>query len=67
MKLFLDSYLCGGDVDSVFLSDAASSLVQILGFKLSAKKPDPTHPFGHGRLEYVAGLIISFFLWELNL
>ena len=44
------------------LSDAASSLVQILGFKLSAKKPDPTHPFGHGRLEYVAGLIISFLI-----
>lgn len=62
MKLFLDSYLCGGDVDSVFLSDAASSLVQILGFKLSAKKPDPTHPFGHGRLEYIAGLIISFLI-----
>lgn len=44
------------------LSDAASSLVQILGFKLSAKKPDPTHPFGHGRLEYIAGLIISFLI-----
>ena len=62
MKLFLDSYLCGRDVDSVFLSDAASSLVQILGFKLSAKKPDPTHPFGHGRLEYIAGIIISFLI-----
>ena len=31
------------------LSDAASSIVQILGFKLSSKKPDPEHPFGHGR------------------
>lgn len=44
------------------LSDAASSIVQILGFKLSSKKPDLEHPFGHGRLEYVSGLIISFFI-----
>lgn len=41
------------------LSDAASSIIQILGFKLSAKKPDPDHPFGHGRIEYLAGLVIS--------
>ena len=32
------------------LSDAGSSLVQILGFKLSSKKPDPDNPFGHGRI-----------------
>ena len=44
------------------LSDAGSSLVQILGFKLSAKKPDPDHPFGHGRIEYIAGLIVSFII-----
>lgn len=42
------------------LSDAASSVVQILGFKLAGKKPDPDHPFGHGRIEYISGLIISF-------
>lgn len=42
------------------LSDAGSSLIQLLGFKLSAKKPDLEHPFGHGRLEYISGLIISF-------
>ena len=42
------------------LSDAGSSLIQLLGFKLSAKKPDTAHPFGHGRLEYISGLIISF-------
>lgn len=42
------------------LSDASSSLIQILGFKLSEKKPDPEHPFGHGRMEYITGLIISF-------
>ncbi len=44
------------------LSDAASSLISILGFKLAAKKPDPQHPFGHGRLEYISGLIISFLI-----
>ncbi len=44
------------------LSDAASSFVQIAGFKLASKKPDREHPFGHGRIEYIAGLIISFFI-----
>lgn len=42
------------------LADAASSIIQILGFKLASKKPDPKHPFGHGRIEYISGLIISF-------
>lgn len=41
------------------ISDAASSIVTLLGFKLAAKKPDATHPFGHGRIEYIAGLIVS--------
>lgn len=44
------------------LSDGASSLVSILGFKLSLKKPDRDHPFGHGRMEYVSGLVISFLI-----
>lgn len=44
------------------LSDAASSLVQMLGFRLAAKAPDSDHPYGHGRLEYIAGLIISFLI-----
>jgi len=41
------------------LSDAGSSLVTLVGFKLAGKKPDKDHPFGHGRLEYVAGLAVS--------
>lgn len=41
------------------LSDAGSSLVTLIGFKLSGRKPDLGHPFGHGRLEYVSGLIVS--------
>lgn len=44
------------------LSDAGSSVVTLIGFKLSGKKPDPQHPFGHGRLEYVAGFVISVFI-----
>lgn len=44
------------------LSDAGSSLIQIIGFKLSSKKPDPDHPFGHGRMEYISGLIVSFLI-----
>lgn len=41
------------------LSDAASSVITLLGFKLAGKKPDPNHPFGHGRIEYISGLIVS--------
>lgn len=44
------------------LSDAGSSIITILGFKLSFKKPDAGHPFGHGRLEYVSGLVVSFLI-----
>lgn len=42
------------------LSDAASSLITILGFKLSSLPADEEHPFGHGRLEYISGLIVAF-------
>jgi len=41
------------------LSDAASSLVTVLGFKLAARKADDDHPYGHGRMEYLAGLAVS--------
>ena len=41
------------------LSDAGSSVVTLLGFKLAAQKPDRGHPFGHGRMEYVSGLVVS--------
>lgn len=42
------------------LSDAASSIITILGFKLASKPADKEHPFGHGRIEYLSGLIVSF-------
>ena len=41
------------------LSDSGSSVISILGFKLAAKKPDPGHPFGHGRMEYLSGLAVA--------
>ena len=41
------------------LSDAGSSLVTLIGFRLAGAKPDPEHPFGHGRIEYLTGLVIS--------
>ncbi|MBO4216844.1 MAG: cation transporter [Clostridia bacterium] len=41
------------------LTDAAASIVELVGFRLSGNKPDPKHPFGHGRIEYIAGLIVS--------
>lgn len=41
------------------LSDAGSSIVTLVGFSLSEQKPDSEHPFGHGRIEYVSGLIVS--------
>ena len=41
------------------LSDAGSSAVTLLGFRLAGKKPDTDHPFGHGRIEYISGLIVA--------
>lgn len=41
------------------LSDAGSSVVSLVSFRLSEQKPDAEHPYGHGRVEYIAGLIIS--------
>lgn len=41
------------------LSDAGSSCVTLVGFRLAGTKPDSGHPFGHGRIEYISGLIVS--------
>ncbi|MCM1363611.1 MAG: cation diffusion facilitator family transporter [Faecalibacterium sp.] len=42
------------------LSDAGSCIVTLVGFKMSSAKPDKEHPFGHGRVEYIAALVIGF-------
>ncbi|MCF0135907.1 MAG: cation transporter [Lachnospiraceae bacterium] len=41
------------------LSDAGSSIVALLGFKLASQKPDADHPYGHGRIEYLSGGLVS--------
>lgn len=49
------------------LSDSGSSLVTLVGFKISGKPADPEHPYGHARMEYVSGLIVSFLILFLGL
>lgn len=49
------------------LSDAGSSLITLIGFKLSGKKSDSDHPFGHGRIEYLAGLGVSVLIIFMGL
>lgn len=49
------------------LSDAGSSVVALIGFKLSAKPADDEHPFGHGRMEYVAGLVVAVIIVAIGL
>ncbi|MEG1632694.1 MAG: cation diffusion facilitator family transporter [Oscillospiraceae bacterium] len=44
------------------LSDAGSSVVTLLGFRLAAAKPDYQHPFGHGRIEYLSGVVVSIII-----
>lgn len=44
------------------LSDVGSALVTFLGFKMASKPADREHPFGHGRIEYISGLIIAGFI-----
>jgi len=42
------------------LSDSGSSVVTLIGFKISGKPADADHPYGHARMEYISGLIVSF-------
>lgn len=41
-------------------SDAGSSIITLIGFKMANKPADTSHPFGHGRIEYISGLIVAF-------
>lgn len=67
VMLFFGKFLAGTISNSISitadafnnLSDAGSSLVTLAGFKMAGAKPDMKHPFGHGRIEYIAGLIVS--------
>lgn len=44
------------------LSDAGSSVITLLGFRLASTKPDKEHPFGHGRIEYLSALAVSMII-----
>ena len=44
------------------LSDAASSVVTLVGFRLASQEADEEHPFGHGRMEYLAGLVVALLI-----
>ena len=65
--LFLIKFLAGQLSGSIAitadafnnLSDAGSSVITLVGFKMAGQKPDNDHPFGHGRIEYIAGMLVS--------
>lgn len=65
--LFAAKYIVGITTGSIAvtadafnnLSDAGSSLINMVGFLFSGQKPDPKHPFGHGRIEYISGFTVS--------
>ncbi len=49
------------------LSDSGSSLITLIGFKISGKPADAKHPYGHARMEHISGLIVSFIILFLGL
>ena len=49
------------------LSDAASSIISFVGVKMAGKPADKEHPFGHGRIEYIAALIVAFLVIEVGI
>ena len=65
--LFAGKFIAGSLAKSVAvtadafnnLADAGSSVITMIGFRLAGQKPDKEHPFGHGRFEYIAGLLVS--------
>lgn len=67
IMLFIGKYFAGVISGSIAitadafnnLSDAGSSFITLVGFWFAGMKPDPEHPFGHGRFEYISGFVIS--------
>ncbi len=67
LLLFAGKFLAGSISGSIAitadafnnLSDAGSSVITLIGFRMAGQRPDPDHPFGHGRIEYIAGLLVS--------
>ena len=48
------------------LSDMGSNLATFFGFKLANKHPDSEHPYGHGRIEYIVGMVIAFLIFYVG-
>ena len=75
LLLFLGKLLAGMITASIAvtadafnnLSDAASSVVTLVGFRLAGREADEEHPFGHGRMEYLAGLAVSMLILLVGL
>lgn len=73
--LFLAKLIVGMVINSVSvmadafnnLSDAASSVISLVGVKISARPSDKDHPFGHGRAEYISALLVAFVILEVGL
>ena len=68
---FIGSVLCNSKTlisDAVlYFSDMSTDIIGLIGDKLSSKKPDKEHPYGHGRIEYLTSIIMSFFIIWLGL
>ena len=73
--LFAGKFLMGTLVGSISmradginnLSDAGSSVISLISFKISSKPADRKHPYGHARIEYVASMIVSFLILHIGL
>lgn len=73
--LFLGKFLSGVLTGSIAivgdavnnLSDAASSVVTLIGFRLAGQEADEDHPFGHGRMEYLSGLIVAMAIMMMGI
>lgn len=73
--LFIVKMIAGAALHSVSvmadgfnnLSDAGSSIISFVGVKMASRPADRKHPFGHGRIEYIAALIVSFLVLEVGL
>jgi len=73
--LFVVKFIVGSLIRSVSvmadgfnnLSDAGSSIISFAGVKMAGKPADEEHPFGHGRMEYIAALVVSFLVIEVGL
>lgn len=74
LVLFVSKFFIGITMHSIAiisdafnnLTDTSSSLFAIIGAKLATKKPDKEHPFGHGRIEYIASLIVSAIIFSVG-